>query len=132
MASNSVRFLIDHGLAAGLTGGQRHNTGASRGGHGQFELNYGGLADGEIHTVYPQQDLVGDLIAGFVEAGKFYSTPPSSRWTPTSRVLLDKMGNRLVLRSLSASPFTRSANIPDAVVRRDLDCKVFGDGRRGR
>ncbi|MBP2323065.1 p-hydroxybenzoate 3-monooxygenase [Kibdelosporangium banguiense] len=70
LAANSVRILAGNGLAAGLlAAGQQHDTCAFRSDRGQFELNYGELGRGEIHTVYPQQDLVRDLIAEFLDRG---------------------------------------------------------------
>ena len=70
LAANSVRILDEHGLSAGLHAhGQRHDTCAFRGEHGQFELKYSELGRGEAHTVYPQQNLVRDLIASFLERG---------------------------------------------------------------
>ncbi len=70
LAANSVRILEENGLAAGLLEhGQQHDTCAFRSDHAQFELKYSGLGRGEIHTVYPQQDLVRDLIAEFVDRG---------------------------------------------------------------
>jgi p-hydroxybenzoate 3-monooxygenase len=70
LAANSVRVLAENGLDAGLcASGQPHDTCAFRAEHGQFELKYSELGRGEIHTVYPQQDLVRDLIATFIERG---------------------------------------------------------------
>jgi p-hydroxybenzoate 3-monooxygenase len=70
LAANSVRVLDENGLADGLhKNGQPHDTCAFRGEHVQFELKYSGLGSGEIHTVYPQQDLVRDLIAEFLDRG---------------------------------------------------------------
>lgn len=70
LAANSVRILDEHGLSAGLHAfGQQHDTCAFRGEHGQFELKYSELGHGEIHTVYPQQNLVRDLIAKFLDRG---------------------------------------------------------------
>jgi p-hydroxybenzoate 3-monooxygenase len=70
LAANSVRVLTENGLAAGLLAkGQQHDTCAFRGDHGEFELKYSGLGQGEIHTVYPQQDLVRDLVAEFLDRG---------------------------------------------------------------
>lgn len=42
---------------------------AFRGGNGEFELDYARLGQGEVHTVYPQQDLVTDLIAEYLDRG---------------------------------------------------------------
>jgi p-hydroxybenzoate 3-monooxygenase len=68
LAAGSVRVLEVNGLAAGLAAaGLPHDTCAFRSDHGQFELKYSELGRGEIHTVYPQQDLVRDLITEFVD-----------------------------------------------------------------
>jgi p-hydroxybenzoate 3-monooxygenase len=70
LAANTVRILTDNGLAAGLLrNGQQHDTCMFRTDHGAFELRYGSRGRGEVHTVYPQQDLVRDLIAEFVDRG---------------------------------------------------------------
>jgi p-hydroxybenzoate 3-monooxygenase len=70
LAANTVRILATNGLAAGLLErGQHHDTCAFRSDDGQFELTYSGLGREEIHTVYPQQDLVSDLIAHFIDRG---------------------------------------------------------------
>ena len=70
LAANTVRVLAENGLAAGLHAhGQPHDTCAFRGEHGEFELTYSRLGRGEIHTVYPQQLLVADLIAEFLDRG---------------------------------------------------------------
>ncbi|MFJ2955547.1 4-hydroxybenzoate 3-monooxygenase [Streptomyces sp. NPDC087270] len=70
LAPHSVRVLEENGLAAGLRArGERHDTCAFRGEHGQFELNYGALGHRQPLTVYPQQDLVADLITAFLDRG---------------------------------------------------------------
>jgi p-hydroxybenzoate 3-monooxygenase len=62
--------LTESGLADGLQAkGQQHDTCAFRGDHGEFELKYSALGRGEVHTVYPQQDLVRDLVAEFLRRG---------------------------------------------------------------
>jgi p-hydroxybenzoate 3-monooxygenase len=62
--------LTEHGLAAGmLRNGRSHDTCAFRDDDGEFELNYGELGRGEVHTVYPQQHLVTDLIAEYLHRG---------------------------------------------------------------
>ena len=66
----SARVLTEHGLGAGmLRDGHPHGTCAFRDSSGEFELNYGKLAQGEVHTVYPQQNLVTDLIAEYLARG---------------------------------------------------------------
>src|SRR5215470_7925836 len=70
LAANTVRILSENGLAAGLhANGREHDTCAFRGEDGQFTLNYRKLGRGEVHTVYPQQNLVTDLIAEFHNRG---------------------------------------------------------------
>ncbi|MFJ8913997.1 4-hydroxybenzoate 3-monooxygenase [Amycolatopsis sp. NPDC102389] len=70
LAANSVRVLTENGLAAGLIEkGARHDTCAFRNDQAEFELKYSELGNGEVHTVYPQQFLVTDLIAEFLARG---------------------------------------------------------------
>jgi p-hydroxybenzoate 3-monooxygenase len=70
LAANTVRVLTEGGLAAGLAAnGLPHDTCAFRGEGFEFELQYSQLGRGEVHTVYPQQDLVRDLIAEFLDRG---------------------------------------------------------------
>lgn len=70
LAANTVRILERHGLAEGLhRHGQTHSTCEFRTEDGRFRLDYSGLGQGERHTVYPQQDLVTDLLMRFLERG---------------------------------------------------------------
>lgn len=70
LAANTVRILERHGLAEGLhQHGQTHSTCEFRTEDGRFRLDYSGLGQGERHTVYPQQDLVTDLLTRFLERG---------------------------------------------------------------
>ena len=70
LAANTVRVLDENGLADGLRAhAKRHTTCAFRGDGIEFELDYESLGRGEVHTVYPQQDLVRDLIASFIDLG---------------------------------------------------------------
>jgi p-hydroxybenzoate 3-monooxygenase len=70
LGANSARVLAEHGLATGmLHNGRPHGTCAFRNADGEFELHYGKLGRGEVHTVYPQQDLVTDLIAEYIDRG---------------------------------------------------------------
>ncbi|WP_409495658.1 4-hydroxybenzoate 3-monooxygenase [Amycolatopsis sp. cmx-11-12] len=70
LAANSVRVLDANGLADGLLRtGVQHDTCAFRYEQTEFELKYSELAAGEVHTVYPQQFLVTDLIAEFLARG---------------------------------------------------------------
>ncbi|MEU1116634.1 4-hydroxybenzoate 3-monooxygenase [Streptomyces sp. NPDC005879] len=70
LAANTVRVLERHGLADGLLrNGRTHHTCEFRTEGGRFRLDYSGLGLGERHTVYPQQALVTDLVARFLERG---------------------------------------------------------------
>jgi p-hydroxybenzoate 3-monooxygenase len=70
LAANTVRVLEENGLAGGLrAGGRRHGTCAFRADGIDFELAYDRLGRCEAHTVFPQQELVGDLIASFIDRG---------------------------------------------------------------
>ncbi|MFJ8824854.1 4-hydroxybenzoate 3-monooxygenase [Streptomyces sp. NPDC102467] len=70
LAANTVRILDRHGLSDGLhRDGRTHGTCEFRTGDGRFRLDYSGLGDGEQHTVYPQQNLVTDLLTCFLAAG---------------------------------------------------------------
>lgn len=70
LAAHTVRVLTEHGLADGLLkDGQQHDVCAFRTDSGEFQLVYGALGRGEAHTVYPQQDLVRDLVAEFLARG---------------------------------------------------------------
>ncbi|MFE0463146.1 4-hydroxybenzoate 3-monooxygenase [Kitasatospora sp. NPDC058965] len=70
LAANTVRVLVENGLADGLVkNSQQHDTCAFRTEEGEFQLAYGELGAGEVHTVYPQQALVTDLVAEFLARG---------------------------------------------------------------
>ncbi|WP_198655312.1 4-hydroxybenzoate 3-monooxygenase [Streptomyces geranii] len=70
LAANTVRILERHGLAEGLRRrGQAHSTCEFRTADGRFRLDYSGLGHGERHTVYPQQELVTDLLTRFLAVG---------------------------------------------------------------
>ncbi|EDY49650.1 4-hydroxybenzoate 3-monooxygenase [Streptomyces clavuligerus] len=70
LAPHTVRVLDRHGLADGLhRTGTEHTTCEFRTESGRFRLDYGHLGKGEPHTVYPQQQLVTDLLARYLEAG---------------------------------------------------------------
>ncbi len=70
LAANTVRILDRHGLSGGLRrGGQQHSVCEFRTDDGRFRLDYSRLGRGEAHTVYPQQDLVTDLLAQYLAAG---------------------------------------------------------------
>jgi p-hydroxybenzoate 3-monooxygenase len=70
LAANTVRILGEHGLDEGLhRRGQLHSTCEFRTADGRFRLDYSALGRGEQHTVYPQQDLVTDLLTRFLKSG---------------------------------------------------------------
>ena len=70
LAADTVRTLQRHGLADGLRRrGREHRTCEFRTDDGRFRLDYGGLGSGDPHTVYPQQELVDDLLTQYLDAG---------------------------------------------------------------
>ncbi|MEU9701006.1 4-hydroxybenzoate 3-monooxygenase [Streptomyces sp. NPDC047981] len=70
LAANTVRILERNGLDEGLRRrGQEHGICEFRTEHGRFRLDYRLLGRGEPHTVYPQHELVTDLLAQYVDAG---------------------------------------------------------------
>ncbi|MFD3872748.1 4-hydroxybenzoate 3-monooxygenase [Streptomyces sp. NPDC058623] len=70
LAAHTVRVLARHGLDEGLRRrGQEHGVCEFRTEDGRFRLEYGRLGRGEPHTVYPQHELVPDLLERFLEAG---------------------------------------------------------------
>ncbi|MGW6918712.1 4-hydroxybenzoate 3-monooxygenase [Kitasatospora sp. NPDC054939] len=70
LAANTVRILDRHGLAEGLhRRGREHSTCEFRTEDGRFRLDYAQLGRGERHTVYPQHELVTDLLTHYLEAG---------------------------------------------------------------
>ncbi|MFF7181267.1 4-hydroxybenzoate 3-monooxygenase [Streptomyces sp. NPDC008121] len=70
LAANTVRILERHGLDGGLRRhGQEHGVCEFRTEEGRFRLDYRQLGRGEPHTVYPQHELVADLLDRFVDAG---------------------------------------------------------------
>ncbi|MEU9253751.1 4-hydroxybenzoate 3-monooxygenase [Streptomyces sp. NPDC048270] len=70
LAPNTVRVLDRHGLAEGIhRHGRTHGTCEFRTAEGRFRLDYAALGRGEQHTVYPQQNLVTDLLARYLDAG---------------------------------------------------------------
>ncbi|MFC9681527.1 4-hydroxybenzoate 3-monooxygenase [Streptomyces sp. NPDC056948] len=70
LAATTVRILERHGLAEGLRRrGRAHSVCEFRSADGRFRLDYSGLGRGERHTVYPQQDLVTDLLTRFLASG---------------------------------------------------------------
>ncbi|MGW4776630.1 4-hydroxybenzoate 3-monooxygenase [Streptomyces filamentosus] len=70
LAPNTVRILRRHGLDEGLSRrGREHGVCEFRTEDGRFRLDYRRLGTGEPHTVYPQHELVTDLLAHFLGAG---------------------------------------------------------------
>ncbi|MGI5427310.1 4-hydroxybenzoate 3-monooxygenase [Streptomyces sp. CA-179760] len=70
LAAHTVRILERHGLAEGLLRrGRAHSVCEFRSADGRFRLDYGALGQGERHTVYPQQQLVTDLLTRFLASG---------------------------------------------------------------
>ncbi|MCX4546226.1 4-hydroxybenzoate 3-monooxygenase [Streptomyces sp. NBC_01565] len=70
LAPNTVRILDRHGLADGLhRHGRRHGTCEFRTEEGRFRLDYGALGQGAQHHVYPQQNLVTDLLTHYLDIG---------------------------------------------------------------
>ncbi|GLV84632.1 4-hydroxybenzoate 3-monooxygenase [Streptomyces lavendulae subsp. lavendulae] len=70
LAANTVRILARNGLDEGLRRyGQEHGVCEFRTGDGRFRLDYRRLGRGEPHTVYPQHELVADLLARYLDAG---------------------------------------------------------------
>ncbi|MFJ9690649.1 4-hydroxybenzoate 3-monooxygenase [Kitasatospora sp. NPDC101183] len=70
LAPGTVRVLERHGLADGLRRrGLPHGTCEFRTADGAFRLDYSRLGRREQHTVYPQQDLVTDLLGHFLDGG---------------------------------------------------------------
>mgnify|MGYP006159166725 CR=1 FL=1 len=70
LGANTVRILERHGLDEGLRlRGRAHSTCEFRSEGGRFRLDYSGLGRGERHTVYPQQELVDDLLTRFLGLG---------------------------------------------------------------
>ncbi|WP_206310671.1 4-hydroxybenzoate 3-monooxygenase [Streptomyces sp. A1547] len=71
LAPNTGRILARHGLADGLhRRGLRHGTCEFRTEDGRFRLDYGSLGQGgQQHHVYPQQNLVTDLLTHYLGRG---------------------------------------------------------------
>lgn len=70
LAANTARVLERNGLGEGLRSrGREHSVCEFRTEDGRFRLDYSRLGKGERHTVYPQQELVTDLLAQYLAAG---------------------------------------------------------------
>lgn len=89
LVPNTVRILERHGLAEGLKSrGQLHGSCEFRTEELRFRLDYKNLGNGGQHTVYPQQNLVTDLVAHFLGAGGLI------RWETEALGVLDAEGER--------------------------------------
>jgi p-hydroxybenzoate 3-monooxygenase len=65
-----VRMLEAHGLADRLlVEGDRHGACEFRVNGEAHEVDYGALYEGQTHYIYPQQEVVMDLVAAFLAAG---------------------------------------------------------------
>ncbi|MEU8435613.1 4-hydroxybenzoate 3-monooxygenase [Streptomyces sp. NPDC029216] len=70
LAPHTARILDRHGLADGLhRHGRRHGACEFRTPEGRFRLDYGALGEGVGHHVYPQQNLVTDLLRHYLDRG---------------------------------------------------------------
>ncbi|MCM9076536.1 MULTISPECIES: 4-hydroxybenzoate 3-monooxygenase [Streptomyces] len=70
LAQHTVSILERHGLAEGLRRrGQEHGVCEFRTEDDRFRLDYSLLGKGEQHWVYPQQELVTDLLNRYLTAG---------------------------------------------------------------
>ncbi|MFE6847568.1 4-hydroxybenzoate 3-monooxygenase [Streptomyces sp. NPDC057686] len=70
LAPDTGRILDRHGLADGLhRHGRRHGTCEFRTEDGRFRLDYGALGQSGQHHVYPQQNLVTDLLTHYLDRG---------------------------------------------------------------
>lgn len=70
LAAGAVEVLTAHGLGDGVRArGLTHRTCLFRGERGEFTLDYSRAGHGEAHTVYPQQELVRDLLTEFLRRG---------------------------------------------------------------
>jgi p-hydroxybenzoate 3-monooxygenase len=126
LAANSVRILDANGLADGLhRHGQTHDACAFRSGAGQFSLTYSELGRREKHTMYPQQDLVRDLIASFLDRGGeilFDSPVDGVHDIDTDRPWISAVGEKLTGRFVAGCDgqygVARDA-IPGTTLRRD-------------
>lgn len=120
LAANSVRVLDANGLADGLLrDGVQHDTCAFRYERTEFELKYSELGAGEVHTVYPQQFLVTDLIAEFLARGgeiKF-GTEVSSVSGTEATVIADEV--------LLRAKYIAGCDGQRGVSRRSVPAKVF-------
>jgi p-hydroxybenzoate 3-monooxygenase len=70
LAPNTVRILQRHGLAEGLgRRGREHGVCEFRTEDGRFRIDYRQFGTGDPHTVYPQHELVADLLDHYLDGG---------------------------------------------------------------
>ncbi|MDH6701788.1 4-hydroxybenzoate 3-monooxygenase [Streptomyces sp. DSM 41014] len=70
LAATAVETLTRNGLGDGLLArGRTHRTCLFRGERGEFTLDYSRAGRREPHTVYPQQELVRDLLTAYLRRG---------------------------------------------------------------
>ncbi|WP_106195971.1 4-hydroxybenzoate 3-monooxygenase [Umezawaea tangerina] len=70
LEDRSVRMLEQHGLADRLlTQSDTHSACEFRVNGEAHELNYSDLSEGKLHYVYPQQEVVKDLVAQYLASG---------------------------------------------------------------
>ncbi|WP_410665871.1 4-hydroxybenzoate 3-monooxygenase [Amycolatopsis sp. lyj-84] len=123
LAANSVRVLDGNGLADGLlANGVRHDTCAFRAEQGEFELKYGELGGGEVHTVYPQQFLVTDLIAEFLARGgeiRFETEVSSVSGTEATIIADDRLLRAEYIAGCDGRHGVSRRSVPAKVFQRD-------------
>lgn len=123
LAANSVRVLDANGLADGLLrSGVQHDTCAFRYERTEFELKYSELAAGEVHTVYPQQFLVTDLIAEFLARGgeiKFGTEVSSVSGTEATVIADEVLLRAKYIAGCDGQRGASRRSVPARVFRRD-------------
>ncbi|KZB86998.1 4-hydroxybenzoate 3-monooxygenase [Amycolatopsis regifaucium] len=123
LAANSVRVLTGNGLADGLLrDGARHDTCAFRTDQAEFELKYGELGTGEVHTVYPQQFLVTDLIAEFLARGgeiRFETEVTSVSGTEATVIADDLLLRAEYIAGCDGQHGVSRQSVPARIFRRD-------------
>ncbi len=123
LAANSVRVLTENGLADGLLrNGAEHDTCAFRNERTEFELKYGELGNGEVHTVYPQQFLVTDLIAEFLARGgeiRFEAEVSSVSGTDATVIADDLLLRARYIAGCDGQHGVSRRSVPARIFRRD-------------
>ncbi len=123
LAANSVRILIENGLGDGLSrNGVEHDTCAFRSDRAEFELNYRELGHGDVHTVYPQQFLVTDLIAEFLSRGgeiRFDAEVSSVSGTDATVIADDLLLRAKYIAGCDGGHGVSRKSVPARVFRRD-------------